>query len=224
MEQVQATRRRGREPIKALDLETFRAIVRRRALLAADPSLSGMRPPSLSQVCAMLAKETGRSVSTIRGRFYANPLSEHCKGLDPQEAQLVANGSLAALDGIAAALPAVTVMGWRDGPSFMAAICHRLDASGTCKASPRYIDDLPSVAQWDIAQACGGEWPEVRLIGCADIALLMADAFQTMPGDGVDWIWAEPTEALTDLVPIIVTLGITVPASLLAFEGDGALR
>ena len=28
MEQVQATRRRGREPIKALDLETFRAIVR----------------------------------------------------------------------------------------------------------------------------------------------------------------------------------------------------
>ena len=88
----------------------------------------------------------------------------------------------------------------------------------------RYIDDLPSVAQWDIAQACGGEWPEVLLIGCADIALLMADAFQTMPGDGVDWIWAEPTEALTDLVPIIVTLGITVPASLLAFEGDGALR
>lgn len=205
-------KRRGRAPVKAFDHETFRAVVRLRAKLA-ESSFAGLRPPSVSQVCEMVARDTCRSPSTVRGRYYANPLRADCEALDPQGAQLLANGALAPLDEIAAALPSVSVMGWRMAPSFMRAICHRLETGGKCKAAPMFFDDLPPAAQWGIAKACYDGWPEVLLIGGGDALLLMADTFNSL---NVEWLQIDPPADLVEAGPIILTPQASVPPILLA--------
>jgi len=205
-------KRRGRTPVKAFDHETFLAVVRLRALLAADPRFAGLRAPSVSQVCEMVARDTGRSPSTVRGRYYASPLRALCEGMDPQGAYVIANGSLAPLDAIAAALPAVTVIGWRDSPGFQQAICNRLEAGGKCKAAPMFIDDLSQAAQWDVAKACYGEWPEIVLMGDDDAALLLVDTWDKILSD---WVQITVPPSLTELAPIILTPRIAVPPILL---------
>ena len=61
MEAQPIPKRRGRAPVKAYDDETFLAVVRLRAELSEDRRFAGLRPPSVSQACKMVARDTGRS-------------------------------------------------------------------------------------------------------------------------------------------------------------------
>ena len=181
-----------------------------------------LRPPTLRHVCGMEARDTGRGAETVRGRVYANPLWALCADLDPQEAQLAINDALAPLDDIAAALPSLSVIGWRDAPSFANAIARRL-GRGCCNPSRQSIEELAPSEQWAIAKACNGEWPEVLLVIEGDAELLLADTFDTMPGN-LDWVPTSPSGGLERIAPAIIATSPRVPLGLLTHNDELAAR